>query len=257
MNDIHFCLDNSPQFQMLELEEVTSTNDFLRDYHPIREQEITLVTAEYQTTGRGAGDNHWESDKGENLLFSLLVHPRHIAAPEMFLLSEVLALAVKDGLEENGKGTAFSIKWPNDIYYKNQKICGLLIENELQGKTIERCIMGVGVNVNQTRFHSDAPNPVSLAQILGMQVERRFVLEDIMKHFTRYYAWTKEGRNEELHQMYLAHLYRKGETHRFQDKTGVFCGTIVTVEPTGHLIIRDEEGEQRRYTFKEVEYLGK
>ncbi|MBR4757298.1 MAG: biotin--[Bacteroidaceae bacterium] len=255
MNDTHFCLDNSPQFQMLELGEVTSTNDFLRDYHPFREQEITLVTAEYQSIGRGAGTNHWESERGKNLLFSLLVHPRHIAAPDVFLLSEVLALAVRDGLEENGNGTDFSIKWPNDIYYKGQKICGMLIENELQGKTIERSIMGVGINVNQTQFNSDAPNPISLAQILGTQLERRFVLEDIMKYFTRYYDWTKQGRSEELHQMYLAHLYRKGESHPFHDETGNFYGTIVTVEPTGHLIIRDEEGKQRRYAFKEVEYL--
>lgn len=272
MTDKHFCLDDSPWFRMVELGEVTSTNDFLKAYRPLEERRITLVTAEHQTAGRGAGQNRWESQSGQNLLFSLLVHPRHIPAHRMFVLSEVLALAIREAINyQLSNRTAdglrlacprifnfqLKIKWPNDIYYGDRKLCGMLIENELRGQTVERCVLGVGINVNQTTFESDAPNPVSLAQILGCEVERRFVLEAIMEHFTRYYEWTEQGRFDELHEMYLANLYRRDELHRFCDAGGEFLGTIVDVEPTGHLIIVDEAGDRRRYAFKEVEYIIK
>ena len=304
MTDTHFCLDDSPQFQMIELDEVTSTNDFLRDYRPVQERRITLVTAEFQTAGRGSGTNRWVSERGKNLVFSLLTHPRHIEANRMFVLSEALALAIRDALEreelrikneeclssraravanfspftlrpspffDERSGRAdytlrpspFTIKWPNDIYCGDKKICGMLIENDLQGGRIERSIMGVGVNVNQTDFGISSPAdgkptyrvpPTSLALIVGHEVERRFVLESVMENFSRYYAWTEQGRGAELHEMYLQHLYRKDEMHRFIDGEGEFRGTITDVEPTGHLIIIDEMGRKRRYAFKEVEY---
>ena len=252
-------LDSSPSFRYIELDETASTNSFLADYRPLQPAELTLVSAEYQTAGRGQTGNSWESAAGQNLLFSLLTHPRHIDSSKVFLLSEALALAVREALG----GEGFAVKWPNDIYYGERKVCGMLIENDLRGKVVDRCIMGVGVNVNQTEFTFDRTQhdglrlmaePVSLAQIVGHPVERRFVLERVVEHFDRYYRWTEEGRTEELHQMYIDHLYRRGEEHRFVDKDGCFRGTIVDVEPTGHLIITDAEGQRRRYAFKEVAF---
>lgn len=262
MTHKHFPLDDGPQFQWLELDEVTSTNDFLHSFRPVGERRITLVTAEHQTAGRGSGQNHWESERGKNLLFSLLVHPRHISPERMFVLSEVLALAICEAVQSftlhpssfTLHPSSFTLKWPNDIYYGDRKLCGMLIENDLRGDSIERCVMGVGINVNQITFESDAPNPVSLAQILGHEMERRFVLECVMENFSRYYGWTEQGRLDELHQMYLSHLYRKDEKHHFIDENGPFLGTITDVEPSGHLIIVDEMGKNRRYAFKEVEY---
>ena len=129
MTDTHFCLDDSPQFQMIELDEVTSTNDFLRDYRPVQERRITLVTAEFQTAGRGSGTNHWMSQRGKNLVFSLLTHPRHVEASRMFVLSEALALAIRAAIDSElctGKTQVPpKIKWPNDIYFGNRKICGI------------------------------------------------------------------------------------------------------------------------------------
>ena len=258
MTETHYCLDDSPGFRMMELDEVTSTNDYLKHYHPLQERRMTLITAEYQTAGRGSGSNGWESQRGKNLLFSLLVHPRHIAPERIFLMSEVLALSIRDALNPQ-----FSIKWPNDIYYGDRKVCGMLIENDMQGGRVERCIMGAGINVNQTEFAFDrtrrdglrrVAEPVSLAQIAGKEVERRFVLERIIGRFNHYYCLTEQGGDEELHAMYLRHLYRKGEKHHFIDKNGTFVGSITDVEPTGHLIITDETGKNRRYGFKEVEY---
>ena len=181
--DKHFCLDDSPWFRMVELGEVTSTNDFLRGYQPVGgERRITMVTAENQTAGRGAGQNHWESQPGKNLLFSLLVHPRHIPVDRMFVLSEVLALAVRDALNYQLSiiNYPLKIKWPNDIYYGDRKLCGMLIENELRGNQIERCVMGAGINVNQTEFMFDRAQhdglrrmaePVSMKQIIVFTIK--------------------------------------------------------------------------------------
>lgn len=263
MTETHFQLDDSPWFQMIELDEVTSTNDFLRSYRPVKERRITLVTAEYQSAGRGSGQNHWESERSKNLLFSLLLHPRYIAAEHLFVLSEVLALAIREGLKDFVQGemgqseinAQFKIKWPNDIYFGDNKICGMLIENDLKGQQLENCVMGIGINVNQTTFLSDAKNPISLAQIIGHEVERRFVLERVMENFTRYYDWAEQGHSTDIHELYLNNLYRKDEKHLFCDEMGDFYGTIIDVEPTGHLIISDAFcNDKRRYAFKEVEY---
>ena len=263
MTEKHFCLDDSPSFQMIELDCVTSTNDFLRSYHPVVAKRMTLVTAEFQTAGRGAGNNHWESAKGENLMFSLLTHPTHLAASEVFVLSEIMALALSQALNDFLPETAndddrhkFTIKWPNDIYYGDRKICGLLIENELMGRQVKDCVMGVGVNINQLEFVSDAPNPCSLAHILGHPVERRFVLERVMQYFTQLYELTEQGHSAfgDIHQRYLANLYRKGETHTYRDKDGEFVAVLSEVEPSGHLVLIDEEGRKRRYAFKEVQW---
>ena len=230
--------------------------------------ELTLVTAEFQTAGRGAGTNTWESERSQNLLFSLVVYPRQLQANQMFALSEVTALAIRDALcsivkvqgsnipsSFGGVGGGFSIKWPNDIYWNNRKAVGMLIENDLRGKWVHRSIIGLGVNINQTRFLSDAPNPVSLAQVLGHEEDRNQVLDNIMQRFIYYYGIMEEERYGELHQLYMQHLYRKDTLHSYSDEGGIFRARIRDVEPTGHLILEDENGELRRYDFKEVQFV--
>ncbi len=249
----HFCLDDSPWFQMLELDTTDSTNSYLKRYHAPAPRKVTLVTAEYQTAGRGSASNKWESAAGKNLLFSLLTYPRIVEAERMFVLSEIISMAVCDALNEFVPG--FRIKWPNDIYYQDSKVAGLLIENELEGKVIAKCIMGVGINVNQTRFESDAPNPISLAQIMGHEVERRSVLKRVMDHFIRCYGLVESQRNEYVHNLYLNQLYRMQEEHEYEDATGRFRASIQTVEPTGHLVLLDTEERIRKYAFKEVQFV--
>ncbi len=256
----HYCLDESPTFHMIELDAIDSTNNFLKKYSPLRPCCMTLATAEFQTAGRGADTNTWESEAGSNLLFSLLTYPNAEEAARIFVLSEALALAVRDALGEFAPG--FTIKWPNDIYHADSKVAGLLIENDIAGKHIQRSIMGVGLNVNQTEFRSDAPNPVSLAQILGRPVERRFVLERVVEHYAKYYRMVEQGEYAEIHSRYLQHVYRWQETHVFQEPARAFGeparrfrATIVDIEPDGHLRLKDEEGRIHRYAFKEVQYI--
>ena len=269
--------------QWIKLDEIDSTNNFLRSsgcsgasrsLHHLDtpgHRRMTLVTAEFQTAGRGADTNRWESARGENLLFSLRVHPTSLPVRRMFAISEAAALAVRDclhtflpsntppkggrGVPKGGRGV--SIKWPNDIYYGDSKVAGILIENDLQGARVLCSTIGIGINVNQRRFLSDAPNPRSLADILGHDVERHLVLEQFMDSFTHYFEQIETGKEEPLdalHEDYKSHLYRRGETHTYSDKDGTFRATLIDVEPYGHLVLQDTTGKQRRYAFKEVKY---
>ncbi len=254
-------LDDSPLFRMIELDETVSTNNFLQGYHPLQPVEITLVTAEYQTAGRGQQGNSWESARGENLLFSLLVFPTTLPATQLFVLSEAIALSIKDTIKhfldesgQNADGREVTVKWPNDIYVDDRKIAGILIENDLQGGHICRAILGCGVNVNQEAFASDAPNPVSLRQLLGHETERSFVLNAIVENFARRYADIQKGCYEDIHQDYLSSLYRREGIYPFHDSKGPFMAEIADVEPTGYLILRETDNSLRRYAFKEVSY---
>ena len=131
----------------------------------------------------------------------------------------------------------------------------MLIENDLHGKQVHRSVIGVGVNINQTEFISDAPNPVSLAQILGHEADRNQVLDYIMQRFIYYYGLMEKKRYGELHQLYMQHLYRRNAQHTYADATGTFQAQIIDVEPTGHLVLEDENGRLRRYDFKEVRFI--
>ena len=237
----------------ISLDETSSTNRYAKELPEDESHELTLVTAEFQTAGRGAGTNKWESERSKNLLFSIIAYPQQLLANQMFALSEVTALAIWDALNSYANG--FQIKWPNDIYFGDKKAVGMLIENDLQGKCVRRSVIGVGVNINQTVFLSDAPNPISLAQILGREEDRNQVLDRIMQQFTYYYGMMEKEQYAELHNLYMQHLYRKGEFHSYSDDKGTFVARIIDVEPSGHLILEDENKEQRRYAFKDVMFI--
>ena len=236
----------------ISLDEVDSTNNFLRLYQPDEPAGITLVTAEFQSSGRGQRGNSWESERSQNLVFSLLVHP-HLPVSHIFSLSEACALAIRDALTTFTKG--IEVKWPNDIYWHEKKIAGILIETTLTGKMIEDGIIGVGVNINQQQFLSNAPNPVSLRQITSKDHNREEVLQRIMEEFEANMSTLLQGNFDALHQCYMDVLYRREGQHPYRDELGDFRAEIAAVEPSGHLILRDTEGNDRRYAFKEVEFL--
>lgn len=173
------------------LAETTSTNSYLSDLCNAQTcPELTSVYSSFQSAGRGQRGNSWESEAGKNLLFSFVLYPDFLEAHRQFYLSQVTALALYDVLSSYTEG--ISIKWPNDIYWKDKKICGTLIENDLTGIHISRSISGTGVNLNQERFYSDAPNPVSLCQITGNRYDVREILEQIMDKVADYYQRLKE-----------------------------------------------------------------
>ena len=259
---LHFFFDNSPRFQMIELDEASSTNSFLACHQPLHEVDMTLVTAEYQTAGRGQRGNTWESERSKNLLFSIMVKPQTLHAAEQFVLSQAIALAIQQAIASRLTKTtdACTVKWPNDIYVGNRKIAGILIENDLAGHNISRSIIGCGVNINQTAFafpkqaEQAVPEPVSLAMLIGTEHERSQVLRDIMSRFSTMYSLICRGERASIHDSYMQSLYRREGFHLYRDTVGTFSARISSIEPTGHLHLIDTAGTDRRYAFKEVAF---
>ena len=171
------------EWKIIHIAETDSTNRWLREYEPPTDApgQPLVVWADYQTAGKGQGTNRWESERDKNLLFSILYHPLHIQANRQFTISMAISLAIVDALEQQIGDVC--IKWPNDIYWRNAKIGGILIENRLLGQTIKDSVIGVGLNVNQRQFKSDAPNPISLWQIHGHETDRGALLDTILERF--------------------------------------------------------------------------
>lgn len=215
--------------------------------------EMTIITAQYQDSGRGQGTNRWESEAGKNLLFSVALYPKTVVARQQYILSMAGALAVKAAL--NKYTSHISLKWPNDVYWRDRKISGTLIETSLSGQTIRRCIYGVGININQEVFVSDAPNPVSLRQIIGHDTPPDEVLEQVLQHFEHFYHLITEGHDNQVIEQYRQALYRKEGLWPYRDAQGPFMARIKDVMPTGQLILTDAAGHDRTYAFKEVRFV--
>ena len=241
---------------LIYIEETDSTNHYLNDLCNKQDvSELTTVVANYQTLGRGQRGNSWESKKGKNLIFSFVLYPTSLEIRRQFLLSQIISLSIKEELDTYVKD--ISIKWPNDIYWKEKKICGMLIENDLMGRNISQIIAGIGININQETFHSSAPNPVSLRQITGKEFDLFEILKNIVLRIQSYYSLLKKGNTESIVCQYEMSLFRKEGMHRFKDANGEFLARIICVEPEGRLILEDEILNKRGYMFKEVEYLLK
>ena len=239
--------------KIIRLKEVDSTNRFLKEMDSYDENALTIAVADYQTAGKGQGSHSWEGEAGKNLLFSMMACPRWVPVRQQFLLSEAGALAIKDALDTYTD--SITLKWPNDVYWNDKKISGTLIETSIDSKGIKRCIFGIGININQMEFKSDAPNPVSLAQILGHEVDREEVLQKIIEAFDKYYELLRRADYMDVSGIYHLSLYRRKGFHWYEDKDGKFEGAFVEVEDDGHLILHDKQGVIRSYAFGEVKFL--
>lgn len=249
-------------FPLIRLDETDSTNRYLArlcDREAV--DEYTTVVTDYQTAGQGQRGNTWESERGCNLLFSFVLYPGFLEARRQFLLSQLTALAVGEELAQRAEGIC--IKWPNDIYWHEKKICGLLIEHELAGTHIARSIAGIGVNINQEVFRGDAPNPVSLKLITGREYDREDILRGIIARVQDYYTALQrdtqgnalEGAVADIARKYDRVLFRRTGLHPYEDARGRFNARLLRVEGDGRMVLQDEAGEERSYLFKEVQYL--
>lgn len=233
------------EWEIIHIDETDSTNRWLKE-HGDGSRNL-VVWADYQTAGRGCGTNSWESERRKNLTFSLLIHPTDMPATKQFHVSMSMSLAICDVL---GKQVGdLSIKWPNDIYWRDGKIAGMLIEHTLKGSVIKDSIIGVGLNVNQREFHSDAPNPVSLWQICEHETDCEQLLRDILGVFPQYLM------QDDVRKQYLSMLYRRHGFYPYCDRNGPFMAQLVSVEQDGHLVLEDDNGHERRYVFKEVRFI--
>lgn len=215
----------------------------------------TAVAADFQTAGRGQRGASWESRRGENLMFSILLRPTQIAAARSFTLSQLVALATVEALD--GYVLDLRIKWPNDIYYRDRKLAGTLIENDIHGAELSASIAGIGINVNQTDFSAALPNPVSLAQIVNAPLDRDSLLENLVSRIADATARHTPSDDDTVAARYRSRLYRNEGFHPYYDVRAqeTILAAMVRVEPTGTLVLRTTAGDERAYTLKELKYL--
>jgi len=242
------------QPRIIHLSETDSTNAALKSISENEELPSgSIVYADVQTAGRGQRGSSWESEAGKNLTFSILFRPLDVPANMPFVISEMTSLCVKYTLDNYIP--EISVKWPNDIYHKDKKISGILIENTiLQGK-ISESIIGIGININQIEFRSNAPNPISMAQITGFSFENMTILKTFRKIFMEQSARINNKLFESIHKEYLNSVYHKVGYHTFRDSKGIFEAKIQDIEPTGNIVLKRKDGTCSKYTFKEVSFL--
>jgi len=238
---------------IIRVETVTSTNSYLKESARNRVlEEGTVVVARNQTAGKGQRGNSWESEAGKNITCSILLYPSFLPVQRFFLLSEAVSLGVKETLDVYTDG--ITVKWPNDIYHNEKKIVGILFENELTGNVYTSSVIGIGVNVNQEHFLSDAPNPVSLKQITGRERDTEAILKEMIGNILYRYEQLKSGNTETGIRMYHDALYRREGFHRFEDESGIFKARIDRVSDDGLLHLVTDRNEERSYAFKSVRY---
>ncbi|RUA28973.1 MAG: biotin--[acetyl-CoA-carboxylase] ligase [Bacteroidetes bacterium] len=249
-------LDHSKfSFEKVFLKEVDSTNkELIRRLNTQSLNEGFLVQAAFQSGGKGQGDNQWESEGDKNLLFSFLLRPQFLAISNQFYITIITSLALADSIRSLLLDEVVKIKWPNDIYVGRKKIAGVLIENAIQGDTFDWVVIGIGVNVNQQHFTSDAPNPISLIQILEEETEINEVLALFETQFANRYAQLQSGDWDGLKQDYLNSLYQYKEWKNYHANNQNFRGQIIGIDEYGFLRIESQKGI-RSFDAKEVEYL--
>lgn len=256
------------------IQETHSTSSLLREQYADNLPHLYTIRTDFQTAGRGQAGNSWESERGKNLLFSTLLRYPQVEATEQWRLSMLVAVAIKETLDKalkisgNDKiSEKIKIKWPNDIYYENKKIVGILIENTLSGRNIAYSIAGIGINVNQTEWTSNAPNPLSLKQITN----KDYNTEKILTYFIDAIQKWEQETTEAIREEYIKHLYRRTGWHTYVERevsltpTNIvqesenieasFQGEWVDITRQGEWVVRLTNGEEKKYHFKQVRFV--
>ncbi len=246
--------------RIIELESADSTNSYALGLlqraarsGPDRDGlSRTVVVAHEQTAGRGLRENLWESEPGKNLTFSLILHPTSLPVERQFVLSQVVSLGIVDCLDQ--WLTSVSIKWPNDIYVEDRKIAGILIEISVMSGELSGVVAGIGLNLNQTLFTSDAPNPVSLKLLTGRDSDLETVLYSLLEQIDARHVQLEREKTDELHAEYCRRLYRFGDLCEYRCQSGCFTARITDVDESGQLILESEDGARQGFGFKEVAF---
>lgn len=247
---------------IIELEESPSTNSHLASIAGDCAHG-TVVCAFRQTAGRGQRGNSWESAPGENITMSLLLRPAGLHPARQFVISEAVSLAIVSVLRRHLPGCDVRVKWPNDIYVGDSKICGILIENSITSTGINHSIVGAGINVNQRRFLSDAPNPVSMRQLAGREfpvgeLTREFAREIIREVDSAVGAELTSG-SAGLGKRYFESLWHTDGFYPYVDnlRGERIEARVAAVAPDGIVTMELADGEKRSYAFKEIRAVVK
>lgn len=232
----------------------TSTNTLAM--HLISNEAIpegTVVITDHQSNGRGQRENSWISEPYKNLTFSLILYPTWLTIKESFYLTIITTIAIHEVLETYIRKDIF-VKWPNDIYYQNKKIGGILIENLVNKNKVKASVIGIGLNVNQTKFN--LPHASSLFLACGYEFNLSSLLVQLTGAIqTKYNQLYKEGPHL-FKTAYLEKLYWINQPRIFQDQEGIFQGTIQGIDEIGRLLVRKENNGLSCYSCQEVKFIG-
>lgn len=244
-------LTHQLQFIIEHFDEVTSTNLLIRErLHNSNADEGLVLVAANQTQGRGQLNAVWESASGKNLLCSVLLCPTFIAIKHQTYLNMALCLAMFDTINKYVKEVY--IKWPNDIYIKQKKVAGLLVENILQGNNIKNCIAGIGININQTEFY--VPTATSLKAETQENIIIDEVLIELLNNINKWYGKLVLKQWEIINRGYHKHLLGLNKTLQFKTQANTFTGIIKGVDEHGRLMV-EHDGALNHYLVKEISML--
>jgi BirA family biotin operon repressor/biotin-[acetyl-CoA-carboxylase] ligase len=232
--------------------------------------EGTLLWTNNQTQGKGQRGNSWTAEENQNLTFSILLNPTFLSPKESFWITIAVSLGVRDALEEILKADyseiadELKIKWTNDIFIKDnekdQKIGGILIENQINSHSINQSIVGVGININQIFNKTDITNrAISLKELTQKDWNKKEVLTEILFFIEKRYLQLRAGKKDSLRADYLSHLFRYQEWHYYKDKINnqKITGQILGINPEGKLAleIAGQSGKISYFENKEIEFL--
>ncbi|MDR0971846.1 MAG: biotin--[acetyl-CoA-carboxylase] ligase [Bacteroidales bacterium] len=227
-----------------------STQDFLLSLDEKDIFHFLVIATKNQTCGRGQGDNVWESEKDKTITFSLALEPQNIRAEDQFVLTQIVSLSILDYLKTYLDNVF--IKWPNDIYIGENKICGILIQNKILGQNISKSVVGIGLNVNQTYF-SLAKNATSLKN----ELKKEFIIEEEMEKLLLCIKYRYERYKEEndLKQEYLSNLLYYNKWNNYIYKQENIRARIIDVNSFGHLILEKEDKTKIIAELRELKFI--
>jgi len=241
-------------FHLLHLPVVDSTNSYLKAISEVQSfDEPVMVIADEQTEGRGQWENKWHSKPNKNLLSSILIQ-EDIPIENSFYLSMITALSLYNLLIDEVEDNLW-IKWTNDLYYHDKKIAGILIDNTMKGDKIIRSIIGIGLNLNETNFPNELPNPVSLKQITGKSYDVENFGIKLYNKFQSLFFKFQQGFHHIIINDYNRYLYKKNEWVKIHTKSSVEIVKILSVSPLGYLIIEKKTGEKKQFAYGEAKII--
>ena len=239
-------------FKFTRLSSVQSTNIYaLELLRQKKDVTGTVIVSDFQTKGKGQLGKIWESEKGKNLQFSIIISPK-LAVEKQFELSQLVAICLRQWLDSMSVSEV-QIKWPNDILVSGKKIAGVLIENSIQGQEISHSVIGIGLNVNQVGFSIFSRLATSLKNELNEHVDRDLALTSFLKLFKLNFLKYKSGQLD-VGQNYLSYLFGLGTPQRYTDDQGEFLGVILGVLPNGKLQV-NKNGRLKSYDIKQLQFL--
>ncbi|MBQ6306774.1 MAG: biotin--[Bacteroidales bacterium] len=237
----------------IHLEQIDSTNAYLQRLQSECDIRNWVVSADEQTAGKGMGSNSWESEVGKNLTFSLALDVSFLPAEKQFLLSEAVPLGIVEVLDKLLPVEKLSIKWPNDIYYGNRKLAGILINSTIKANMMDISIIGIGLNVNQMQFQDWPTHPISLKLITGKEYALQPLLEQLAEHIIIKVEQLKAD-PATIEQDYLKRLFRYRTWADYEVGGKVLRLFMTGIDPFGRLMLVNEANEPYCFDIKEIKF---